>query len=166
VDYCLRKFQDITKAYVDDILIMTPWKGSTEKTIMCHDQDVRRVMEELKNHKLVADTKIKWFVTNVEFCGHVLGRGMRRPSPGKLRSLEKWPRTTNVTELRAFLGFCNWYQEYIKDYAAQAGPLFNMLKLKKAEAKAGCKKMLQWSVEANNSYNELKKRLLEQLELL
>ena len=56
-----------------------------------HDRDVRRVLAALGEHKLVADQKkCKFFVKEVEFCGHILGGGKRRPAPGKLMALEKW----------------------------------------------------------------------------
>ena len=105
------------------------------------------------------------FVPEVEFCGHVLGHGCRRPSPGKLSALAKWPRPTTVTELRAFLGFCNWYSDYVKNYATHAGPLHAMLQLKRPDAKAGCKLKLRWTDEANICFNTLKEELCGKLSL-
>ena len=95
------------------------------------------------------------FLSHVECFGHIVGGGERRPSPGKLQSLTKWPRPKTETELRGFLGFCNWYQEYVKDYAKWAGPLQNMLRLKKAEAKKGCTKVLRWSQGADKWFTTL-----------
>ena len=93
-----------------------------------------------------------------------MGRA-RKPSPDKLKSLGKGPRPKKGTELRAFLGFTNWYQEYVQDYAKYAGPLQNMLRLKKGEAKAGSKKPITWSDEANHCPNRLKEKMLARLDL-
>ena len=72
------------------------------------DRDARRVMEVLRKHRLVANKKkCRYFVREVEFCGHILGGGKRRPAPGKLMALEKWEEPKTVTALRGFLGFTN-----------------------------------------------------------
>jgi hypothetical protein len=102
--------------FLDDVIISTDGEG--DELITRHADRVRQVLETLESHQLVCDlAKAQMFVPEVEFCGHVLGHGCRRPSPGKLSALAKWPRPTNVTKLRAFLGFCNWYSDYVKDYA-------------------------------------------------
>ena len=80
-----------------------------EDLLEVHNQDLRRVLEVLKEHKLVADKKkCHLFVREVEFCGQVLANGTRRPMPGKLRALKNWERTRTVTEPRGFLGFTNY----------------------------------------------------------
>ena len=49
--------------------------------------------------------KCCFFCTSVEFCGHVLEGGERRPAPGKLMAVERWEAPKTVTALRGFLGF-------------------------------------------------------------
>ena len=150
--------------FVDDVIISTD--GDGDELITRHADHVRQVLETLEGHQLVCDlAKAQMFVPEVEFCGHVLGHGCRRPSPGKLSALAKWPRPTNVTELRAFLGFCNWYSDYVKDYATHAGPLHTMLQLKRPEAKAGSKLRLHWTDEANSCFNAMKDKLCARLSL-
>ena len=113
MDWVLKDF-DFADAFVDEVIISTD--GDDETIVEKHLEHVRTVLATFKEMKLVCDLeKAQMFVRQVEFCGHVIGGGVRRPSPGKLRSLEKWPRPKTVTELRAFLGFCNWYQEYIEN---------------------------------------------------
>ena len=150
---------------MDDVIVASD--GATmEEAVANHKKDVEAVLAKFRELNLVCElSKAQMFVSRVEFCGHVIGGGVRSPSPGKLSSLAKWPRPSTVTELRAFLGFCNWYQDYVENFARMAGPLQNMLRLKKGEAKAGCKKPLAWSVEANECFNKLKEALLRRLEL-
>ena len=76
-------------------------------------------------------------MTEVEWVGFILGKGVRRPAPGKLMAIEKWSAPTNVTALRAFLGFTNYYSSFVKNYAAFVAPLQNGLKVSKADRKAG-----------------------------
>jgi len=90
LEYCLLDVSDVASQYVDDILIGTELLDTWEATIEAHDKALRRVLECLKKHKMVADArKCKFFVEEVEFCGHILGKGKRRPAPGKLMPLEK-----------------------------------------------------------------------------
>ena len=113
VDDVLAPVKDVVVVYIDDILIGTraePGEDLVEK----HDRDVRRVLDVLKCEELVADQrKCRFFVREVEFCGHVLGNGQRRPAPGKLKALEKLEAPRNITELRGFLGFTNYFALYI-----------------------------------------------------
>ena len=134
----------IADPYMDDFIIGTEFQGSEEETIRLHDQHVRQVLDCLLKHKMVADLAKSTFCCKVvEFCGHVSSHGCRRPTPGKLRAMEKWPKPTTVTHLRAFLGFVNWYAEYIEGFAAVAAALQDVLHLKKADAKSGCKKKIE-----------------------
>ncbi len=71
--------RDIDNAdpYVDDIII-----GSTGKTweevLVNHQQDVRKVLDTLKEHILIVDPrKANMFMKEVEFCGHILRKGRR-----------------------------------------------------------------------------------------
>ena len=105
-------------------------------------------MEVLKMHRLVADKKkCQFFVREVEFCGHILGGGKRRPAPGKLMALEKWEEPKTVTALRGFLGFTNYYSSYVPNYAALAAPLMEKLKVSKTEGKKGSRAAVHFGPE-------------------
>ena len=75
--------------YIDDIIIGS--SGATEEELLAnHDRDVRAVMDRLRKEELVASvSKTDFFVRSVEFCGHVLENGTRRPAPGKMLALER-----------------------------------------------------------------------------
>ena len=70
-----------------------------------------------------------------------------------------------MTGLRSFLGFCNWYHEYIVMFAEVAAPLMGMLKVPAGQGKKGSKAQLKWTAEAEHAFEELKRRLLGRLEL-
>ena len=90
-----------------------------------HAKDLMAVLDQLGKHDLlVAPNKAQLFMKKVEFCGHVLTEGKRMPAPGKLMALQKWELPPVVTMLRGFLGACNYYATYVKDYASLAGPLY------------------------------------------
>ena len=75
VDWCLAGVRDVASAWVDDIIVATPAGESWEATVAAHDIDVRRVLDCLLRNRLVAGARgCKFFVEEVEFCGHILGR--------------------------------------------------------------------------------------------
>jgi hypothetical protein len=142
IDYSLREVADVANPYVDDIIVGTEWCGTEEATLEAHDQDIRRVLGALQEHRLVVDkNKCRFFVREVEFCGHILGGGKRRPAPGKLMALEKWEEPRTITALRGFLGFTNYYSSYVKEYARYAAPLMELLKVGRGEGKNGTKNL-------------------------
>ena len=80
-------------------------------------------------------TKCKLFVPEINFGGHILGGGTRRPAPGKLMAIEKWEVPRTISELRAFLGFTNYYSGYIREYAKVVCRLQEKFKVSRADGK-------------------------------
>ena len=76
-----------------------------------------------KNQLICSPKKGKFFLESVEFCGSLLQNGTRQPSPGKLLAIQKWKRPETISALREFLGCCNFYHSFVKDYAKYAAPL-------------------------------------------
>ena len=153
--------------FVDDIINGSGTEDMTEdQLIEAHEKDLRRVLSELDKHNMVCKpTKASLFVKEVEFARHVVGHGQRRPMPGKLASLHHWERPQTISELRFFMGFCNYYSGYVRMYAEQSGPLHRMLQVGKFDGRKGSKKKLAWTPEAEDAFSRLKERLLGQLGL-
>ena len=159
--------RDCADPFVDDIIIRSGTEDMTEdELIEAHEKDLRRVLSELDKHNMVCKpTKASLFVKEVEFAGHVVGHGQRRPMPGKLASLHHWEKLQTISELRSFPGFCNYYLGYVRMYAELSGPLHKMLQVGKFDGRKGSKKKLGWTPEAEDAFNRLKERLLGQLGL-
>ncbi len=59
------------------ILLLATGK-TWEEVLVNHQQDVRKVLDTLKEHILIVDPhKAKMFMKEVEFCGHILREGRR-----------------------------------------------------------------------------------------
>ena len=155
VEDLLGPVRDCADPFADDIIIGSGTENMTEdELIKAHEKDPRRVLSELDKHNMVCKpTKASLFVKEVEFAGHVVGQGQRRPMPGKL------------SELRSFMGFCNYYSGYVRMYAELSGPLHRMLQVGKFDGRKGSKKKLAWTPEAEDAFSRLKERLLGQLGL-
>ena len=136
IDQVPTPVQDVASAYTDDILVGSK-VGDGEDLLSNHNEDLRRVLEVLKAKRLVVDQKCDLFVREVEFCGQVLSNGTRRPMPGRCMAIEKWQTPRNVTELRGFLGFTNYYAVYLPGYAEWAARLQEKLKVPKGAGQKG-----------------------------
>ena len=106
--------------YIDDIIICS--SGDREEELFAnHERDVRAVLDRLRREELVGSvSETDFFVSLVEFCGHVLENGTRRPAPGEMLALERWKKPDIVRELRGFLGLANYYSGYVQKYASIA----------------------------------------------
>ena len=75
--------RDCANPFADDIIIGSGTENMTEDELIdAHEKDLRRVLSELDKHNMVCKpTKASLFVKEVEFAGHVVGHGQRRPMP-------------------------------------------------------------------------------------
>jgi len=132
-------------AYMDDIL----GYGKTEEK---HDRLVKEVLGRLQENGLaVSPEKCVWKVQEVEFLGYIIGRDGIKMSEGKVRAMLSWETPKSLTEVQSFLGFANFYRQFIHDYSRVARPL---TELTKKEAGHEWK----WNPEAEKAFQELKKR--------
>jgi hypothetical protein len=165
MDNLLEEVSDVATPFIDDILIGTkaePGEDLYEK----HYKDCCRVMDLLRKHQLVGDKdKCQMFVKNVTFCGHILGGGERRPEPGKLRCIELWEIPKTISELRAFLGFTNYYSSYIHMYAELVAALQEKLKVPRHIGKKGSRFKVEFTPQDVECFEEIKKRLCSNLVL-
>eukprot|EP00122_Pirum_gemmata_P019324 Pgem_evm4s18099 len=71
----------------------------------------------------------------------------------RYKCIQNYPRPTNVTELRSWLGLCNWVRRHIKDYARISHPLSSLTGGKK-------KDKILWNQERINAFENMKKALI------
>ena len=162
---CVLQDCDQADPYVDDVIVGS--HGDTrEEALRNHEKDLRQVLDKLKANRLLVDpAKAHFFMREIEFCGHILSAGKRRPAPGKLLSIQKWELPQTVTQLRGFLGLTNYYSSYVERYADYAGPLMSKLQLNRQDGKKGSQKKLVWRKSEIKSFEELKRVLAGRLEL-
>ena len=53
--------------------------------------------------------------------------------PGKLAPLTHWEGLKTISELRSFMGFCNFFSGCVPMYAELSGPLHKMLQAVKLD---------------------------------
>ena len=106
--------------YLDDILIYS-------KDLEEHHNQVRNVLQTLINNNLYAKLeKCEFDQNKVEFLGYILSGDGVSTDPKKIKSVEEWPRPENLKDVQRFIGLCNYYRRFVKDFAKTAKPLHNL----------------------------------------
>ena len=157
------ELREFVSVYIDDIIIATVGDGLTEQELVdLHEKQLNIVLDILdKNQLICGPKKGKFFLESVEFCGSLLRNGTHQPSPGKLLAIQKWKRCETFSALRGFLGCCNFYHTFVKDYAKYAAPLTELLKVGREAGRAGSKVRVQWTDECDEAFVQLKAALCE-----
>ena len=117
-------FQGLTgvQCYLDDIVIT----GKTEED---HLKNLRTVLERIKEHGLrLCKEKFCFFQESIEYLGHVISRQGLHPSKKKVEAIQKIAESTNVTELKSFLGMVVYFAKFLPQLSERAAPLNELLK--------------------------------------
>jgi len=100
--------------YMDDILIFS---ANPEE----HQLRTLRVLNRLREHNLYLKVeKCKFDVQEVEFLGLIIKPDQLTMDPTKLTGIKDWPAPTTVKGVRSFLGFGNFYRQFIGHFAELA----------------------------------------------
>jgi len=96
--------------------------------------------------------KCRFDIQEVEFLGLSMKPDQLTMDPTKLASIREWPALTMVKGVRSFLGFGNFYRQFIGHFAKLARPL-NELTWKN--------KTFEWTAECQQSFKVLKAKFSE-----
>ena len=65
---------------------------------------------------------------HVPFVGHIFSAQGVSTDPEKVSAVKPWPRPSNVSQLRVFLGKIGYYRKFILYFATLAAPSSNLRK--------------------------------------
>jgi len=126
--------------YLDDILIFA-------ETLQELTQLTHWVLQRIQDLDLfLRPMKCSFNQTSVEYLGLIISEGEICMDPVKLKAIQEWPLPQMVKDIQKFLGFCNFYCQFVKDYSHIARPLFNLTKKETP---------WNWTTECNMAFETL-----------
>ena len=94
-----------------------------------HRQHVRKVLMKLREAGIQADVdKCEFHETETKYLGLIISTDGIKIDPSKVDAIKSWDTPTCVREVRSFIGFCNFYRRFIRDFLKIAGPLNSLTK--------------------------------------
>ena len=131
--------------YLDDILIFS-------KSVEEHRIHVRQVLQRLLENRLyVKAEKCEFHVPSISFLGYIISQGQIEMDPAKVSAVAEWPSPPTWKRLQPFLGFANFYRQFIRGYSQVAAPLTVLTSTKSAYV---------WTSKAETAFLDLKKRFV------
>ncbi|GJS79319.1 putative reverse transcriptase domain-containing protein [Tanacetum coccineum] len=141
---CRPYLDKIVIVFIDDILIY--YKTKEE-----HDVHLRLILELLKKEELYAKfSKCDFWLSNVQFLGHLIDSEGIHIDPVKTESIKDWESPKTPTEIRQFLGLAGYYRRFIKGFSKIAKP---MTKLTQKSVK------FNWGEKEETAFQTLKQKL-------
>lgn len=150
--------------YLDDVIVFG-------RTLEEHEERLEKVLKRLHDEGLkLSMEKCQFYQPSVNYLGHIVSEEGVATDPKKLDAVTSWPRPTNVTELRSFLGFCSYYRRFVEGFAKIAHPLTELLKKQEEvsespeqsrKPKEGFRRKKesiqdQWTPECEEAFRQLK----------
>ena len=119
----LRPYLDITViVYLDDVLVFS-------RNPSQHEKHVREVLKALLKAGLYAKlSKCLFSVTRIPFLGFILKDKGVEMEEDRISTILNWPEPESVREVQSFLGFANFYRQFVKGFSRIAHPLTDTTK--------------------------------------
>nr|XP_022909691.1 uncharacterized protein K02A2.6-like [Onthophagus taurus] len=110
----------MTACYIDDVIVA----GRTLEELK---KNVDAVCKQLENYNVIINyEKSQFNKLSVEFLGYKMDANGIHPVENKIEALMQAPAPTNLTELRSYLGFLNYYHKFIPNASTLLQPLYDL----------------------------------------
>ncbi|GFU81992.1 retrovirus-related Pol polyprotein from transposon 17.6 [Trichonephila clavipes] len=130
--------------YIDDIILF--------KTIDEHFELLGKDFERFERIHLKFNlSKCQFLTKSCKFLGFVVTPEGILIDKDKSVSINEFPVPTDQKQIKSFLGCCNFYRRYIKNFAKPALPLTNLL-IKDTP--------FEWTSETQEAFDDIKKAIL------
>ena len=131
-------------AFVDDILIH-------DQDVSKHVGHVRKTLKDLDKAGLQVDVdKCVFHATEVKFLGLIVSTTGIRMDPEKTRAITEWAEPRNLKQVQAFLGLCNYYRRFIKNFSKIAKPLTYLTRKDQ---------VFDWDSKCQAAFDQLKEQI-------
>ena len=108
--------------YIDDLIIM----ANEFQELAAR---MRVIFARLQKAKIQLNPKKCFFgMTKLDYLGHVIENGECRPDPKQVEAALNMAQPKDVTQVQSFLGFLNYWRNYIENFADIAKPMYDLTK--------------------------------------
>ena len=108
-----------TFPYLDNITVA----GRTQTE---HDANVNKFLTAMENRNMILNSKkTTSSVAEINILGYLVGNGIIRPDPERLKPLREFPPPTDFRSLKRLLGLFAYYAKWIPDFSEKIQQLKN-----------------------------------------
>ena len=133
-------------AYLDNILVYT------KDTLKEHAEAVKKVLKALQQADMrLRPEKYEFHKKKKKFLRSIITTKGIRMDQENVKAIIEWPKTKNLKEVQAFLGFANFYQRFIQDYSKVVTPLTSSTKKEQP---------FYWGKKQQDAFHGLKKKFI------
>ena len=94
-----------------------------------HNDRLKLIFKKIQQAGIkLGPKKCKILKKEVTYLGHVISAEGVGTDPAKIQAIREWPLPTTVEEMKSFLGFCNYYRKFIRQYAQLVACLEELVK--------------------------------------
>ena len=138
------RYGSLVLCYVDDIIIATD-------TLEDHIKRLDEVFSLLHQAGLKLKAgKCDLLKKKIIFLGRIIEMGSVSMLPEHTETVTNWKKPINVKQMQCFLGFMNYYRQFVKDFASIIHPLQQLIR---KETK------YVWTEECQQAFEKLKESL-------
>jgi len=121
IDHIFADIKDMfVQVFLDDVAVYSP---SLEE----HEKHLHLVLSRLLHYGLSASPKKSHlFVSSINYLGYEIDKHGIRPNTAKIHAVKKWKEPTSQKELSRFLGFANWFRDFVPNFARISKPLYEL----------------------------------------
>ena len=140
-----KNYGNLIMCYVDDVVIANP-------TLKENIERLDKVFTCMKQAGLKCKpSKCQILRISIKYLGRLGDKHGVIPHPEAVEAVLIWKALKTDTELMSFLGFANYYREFIKGYADMIYPMQQLMRNKGKES--------NWADDAQVSFENIKRTL-------
>jgi RNase H-like domain found in reverse transcriptase len=110
------------------------------------------VFKKMCEQKLYGNlSKCMFMQEELDYLGHVIWRERISVDLSKIEAVKDWATPQDLKQLRSFLGLCNYFRRFVRNYSTIASPLSDFAK--KAIP-------FKWGESQDKEFEELKDKLM------
>ena len=138
--------EGVLASYIDNFVILAKTKEELE------DRTIQFLKIAEKHNLCFKQSKCDFDMEEIPILGVIVGKGQVQMEQEKIKAVKEWKTPMKTKDVESFLGFTNFYRQFIQNFSHTA-KLLNKLKGKKE---------WEWKKEHQQACDELKNKIMNQ----